>query len=536
MGAGKSTVGARLARSRGLVFVDLDEELEAAFARPIKDVFDTFGEPAFRAMEKRLLLQALSLPNRVVALGGGAVCDADSRDALRRRARWVHLDVSFPELERRIAASGALTRPLWREPARVRALYDARAGDYAHAPLRVDADGPPEQVTRAVAAVLDAVPSPPPVPPPATPPTVVPVAVPGAAYDVVVGRALTGLGARIAGVGRGPVAVLTDWNVGPLHLEPLVQGIEAAGRSVVSLTLPAGEEHKTVRPVLDSVDRLLDAGWQRSAPVVALGGGVLGDMTGLVASLLLRGVPFIQVPTTLLAAVDSSVGGKVGVNHRTGKNLIGHFHQPTLVWTDLAYLDTLPDRELRAGLGEVVKTALIGDPELFARLEADPTAWLARDPAVLADGVARCCRVKAAIVAEDARERGRRAVLNLGHTVGHGLEAVCGYGTLRHGEAVAIGLVAAAELGVAEGITPADLPDRLRTLLTALGLPVKAPPVQIAPLVAAMERDKKLKGDALTWILISAIGEVDAKSTPITALPDQVDRLIERGVLEPSGG
>ena len=536
MGAGKSTVGARVARSAGLIFVDLDDEVSAAFACSIPDVFLRFGEPAFRAMEQRILRQAVSLPGRVVALGGGAVCAPQARELLRRSSTWIHLDVPLTELQRRVAAVGAAARPLWRDPDALAALFASRQDDYAAAPLRVDGSGPPDQVARAVQTLVGAAaPSSPREVAPMAPVTL-DVALPGAAYTIRVGRQLDGVGAALAGIGQGPIALLTDWNVGPLHMDALVAELAAHGRPVVPLTLPAGEDHKRIRPVLDAVDRLLDAGWQRSAPVVALGGGVLGDMAGLAAALLLRGVPFVQVPTTLLAMVDSSVGGKVGVNHRSGKNLIGQFHQPALVWTDLAYLDTLPDRELRAGLGEVVKTALIGDVALFEALESDPGSYLARDPARLADAVLRCCRVKASIVAVDERERGRRAVLNLGHTVGHGLEQVCGYGHLRHGEAVAIGLVAAAEIGAAEGVGPADLPDRLRRLLAALGLPTRSPPVSISALASALKGDKKLKGDALTWILVTAIGEVGSYSAPIETLRGRLDTLVGRRVLEERGG
>ncbi len=537
MGAGKSTIGARIARTRGLVFVDLDEELEAAFALPVPAIFERWGEPAFRAMEERLLDQAVSLPDRVVALGGGAVASASSRTVLRERATWIHLDVPFAELDRRVKASaGKAARPLWGDLAAVHGLFRARQEHYAEATLTVDAEGPPDQVARSVDALVDGLPAVLPQAPQPVAPHQLDVHVPGADYPVIVGSGMEGSGAAIARIGVGPVAVLTDWNVGPLHLERLVEALRQEGREVLPVTLPAGEDRKETGPVLDAVDRLLDHGWQRSAPVVALGGGVLGDMSGLVASLVLRGVPFVQVPTTLLAMVDSSVGGKVGVNHRQGKNLIGHFHQPSLVWTDLAYLDTLPDRELRAGLGEVVKTALIGDPELFEHLEAAPEAYLARDPAALSDAVLRCCRVKARIVAGDARERGRRAVLNLGHTIGHGLEAVCGFGHLRHGEAVAIGLVAAAEIGAAEGLGPPDLPARLRALLVSLGLPTTAPPVSIAALRDALMNDKKLKGDALTWILVGEIGEVLVKPSPIETLQDRLDLLIERNVLTQTGG
>jgi shikimate kinase/3-dehydroquinate synthase len=519
MGAGKTTIGARLARSRGLVFVDLDEELAAAFACSLGDVFARDGEAAFREMEERLLWQALSLPDRVVALGGGAVLSERNRSALAARATWIHLEVPLRELERRVGAAPG--RPLWDD--RVAERFAARAPLYGEAHYQVDG---------AIEHILDASPRTPVAPPPARAPVTETVAVPGASYDVVVGRGLhEEFGPRLSTIGAGPIALLTDWNVGPLHGDAALRRLRTGGRRVSIQTLPAGEEHKALPAVTKVVERLLDAGWQRRAPVVALGGGVLGDMAGLVAALLLRGVPFVQVPTTLLAMVDASVGGKVGVNHRRGKNLIGSFWQPALVWTDLAYLDTLPDRELRAGLAEVVKTALLGDTELFERLEREPRAYLSRDPDALMDAVLRCVRFKAGIVARDAREAGVRASLNLGHTVGHALEATAAPGILRHGEAVAIGLVAAVEVSRAEGLCDDALPDRLRGVLTGLGLPIAAPPLPRSGLVAAINGDKKLNDDDVLWILVETIAQPRLVMSPLADLDARLDTLERAGVL-----
>jgi len=531
MGAGKSTVGSRLARSRSLPFVDLDAELEAAFAHPISDIFRVFGEPAFRAMEERLLAQALSLPGRVLALGGGAVLSEASRKLLRERAVWVHLDVPLHELERRVA--GRPGRPLW--DADVAARFEARRPIYAQASHRVDGDARPGEVVAAIERILDGTDGSWAQQPAARPAERLPVAVPGAEYEVVLGARMDGVAEAIGAIGRGPIALLSDWNVAPLHADALGAALRGTGRRVVRQTLPAGESNKTIRHVVDCVGRLLDDGWQRGAPVVALGGGLLGDMAGLVAAMLLRGVPFVQVPTSLLAMVDASVGGKVGVNHRRHKNLIGSFYQPALVWSDLAYLDTLPDRELRAGLAEVVKTALLGDRELFERLEAEPARFLARDPAVIGDAVARCVRFKASIVARDAREHGVRAWLNLGHTVGHALEAVALPGQIKHGEAVAIGLVAAAEIGVREGITEPGLPDRIRGVLTSLGLPIRAPALARHGIRKAISGDKKLKDDAVLWILMRTIDQPCSALSPLTDLDSRIDTLVDAGVLTESG-
>lgn len=532
MGAGKSTLGARIARSRGLGFVDLDAELEAAFGRPVAAVFAEEGEEAFRAMEARLLQQALALPDRVVALGGGAIVDAASREILKARATWVHLDVPLHELERRVSLQGE-TRPLWGDAAEVARRFEERAPLYAEAPHRLDAEGRPGDVALRLSQLLDSIDAP--VEPPA-PRSSQRVVVPlDPSYEVVIGRTMEGLSAAIGGIGHGPIAVLSDWNVGPLHQDDVLGRLEATGRPLVPLTLPAGEENKQLAPVTDAVARLLDRGWQRGAPVVALGGGVLGDMAGLVAALLLRGVPFVQVPTTMLAMVDSAVGGKVGVNHRRKKNLIGQFHQPALVWADLAWLDTLPDRELRAGLAEVVKTALLGDEALLERLENEPGAYLARDPDALSDAVARCVRFKAQVVAEDEREAGRRAILNLGHTLGHAIEAAASPEQFRHGEAVAIGLVAAAELSEREIGADKGLADRIRALLTSLGLPIRAPRLPRSAILSAMRGDKKLKDGAVTWILMETIGRPRLVSCPVADLDARIDVLVDAGVLTEPG-
>ena len=532
MGAGKTTVGKRLARALGWSFVDLDDEVAAAFAHPIPAIFERFGEPAFRAMEARLLAAALAVPRRVVALGGGAPLDPVSRRHLQASAHWVHLEVSPGELLRRLASQDR-SRPLW-DPVTLTAQLRERAPAYGEAPQRLDGDGAPGEIAVAIQAAL--LPSPDDSARPPQELARVPVAVPGAAYEVVIGRGiLAELGAAVAPVGRGPVALLTDWNVGPLHAAVAARSLRATGRHLVEITMPAGERRKDIHPVLDAVDKLLDSGWQRDAPVVALGGGVVGDMAGLVASLTLRGVPFVQVPTTLLAMVDSSVGGKTGVNHRSGKNLIGAFHQPALVWADLSTLDTLPDRELRAGLGEALKTALLAGGPLLELLRQRPDAALGRDPATLAALVEHCVRFKAGVVAQDEREAGLRRILNLGHTLGHGLERALGYGTLLHGEAVAIGLVGAAILGERLGVGSPDLPGRIADLCAGLGLPRSAPHPARNVLRRAILGDKKLQEGALSWVLLKEPGRPQVVGLPTEDVESWLDLFAEAGVLTGAG-
>jgi 3-dehydroquinate synthase len=321
-------------------------------------------------------------------------------------------------------------------------------------------------------------------------------------YPIVVGEGLLDDAGALAVRLRGPNAVVvTNDVVGPLYLDAARRAL--GDRLAAVHVLPDGEAHKDLGQVAAIIDTLVGAGANRDTTVVALGGGVVGDMAGFAAACYQRGVDFIQVPTTLLAQVDSSVGGKTGVNHARGKNLIGAFHQPTFVLIDLATLDTLPDRELAAGLAEVIKYGLLGDAAFFGWLEDNMAALRRRDKAALQHAVRRCCEMKAAIVAADEREAGQRALLNLGHTFGHAIESVTGYGEWLHGEAVAAGMLMAARVS---GLAGADL-DRIRDLIAAAGLPVAPPPVGAARLREAMQLDKKVQAGRLRLVLLRAIGE-----------------------------
>jgi 3-dehydroquinate synthase len=318
------------------------------------------------------------------------------------------------------------------------------------------------------------------------------------------GEALSPLAAA-----RRPV-VITDETVDALHGPALMASLTRAGLEPLWLAVPAGEASKDAATLEDLVERMLAFGLDRATPVVAFGGGVVGDLAGFAAAVALRGIPFVQIPTTLLAQVDSAVGGKTGINSRHGKNLIGAFHQPRLVLADIAALDTLPRRQLLAGYAEVVKYGAIDRPEFFAWLEANGATLLAGDMQARARAVRVCCEAKAAIVAEDEREAGRRALLNLGHTFGHALEAATGFGDrLLHGEAVAVGMVLAFTLSARLGICPPADAERLRRHLAAVGLPT-APPPGIAggpaELLAHMARDKKVSAGRMTFILAEGLG------------------------------
>jgi len=337
----------------------------------------------------------------------------------------------------------------------------------------------------------------------------VPVNIPGFEYSVLVRvGVLADAGTLMKRLTRSrKVAVVTDSNVGPLHADKLEGPIRAAGFEVVRATVPAGEDHKTLRDVEAIFDQLLSAGLERTTPILALGGGVVGDMAGFVAATALRGVPFVQVPTTLLAMVDASVGGKTGVNHKVGKNLIGAFHQPKEVIIDPSVLTTLPDRELRGGLAECIKHDVIRDAAGFAKLEEHLPRALAKDVAYLAELVAHNVAIKADVVESDPYEHGERAHLNFGHTYGHAIEGVSGY-AYSHGEAVGLGMVAAAQLAADLGMIDAATRDRIAALIARAGLPTRGVTLDLDAVQEAMSFDKKVAGGRLRLILPTRLGQV----------------------------
>ena len=343
----------------------------------------------------------------------------------------------------------------------------------------------------------------------------VPVALEGRSYPVMIGRDLIDrAGALVRPLLRRPTtAVVMDRSVAALHGDRLLRVLEAGGITAHSIVLPPGEETKSFEGLADLSDRLLALELDRSDFIIAFGGGVIGDLAGFAAAIFKRGIDFIQIPTTLLAQVDSSVGGKTAIDTPRGKNLIGAFHQPRLVLADLAVLDTLPDREMACGYGEVIKYALLGDLAFFVGLAADGAKVLARDDGPLAWAVRRCVEMKAQIVAEDEREGGRRALLNLGHTFGHAVESATGYGEdLKHGEAVGLGCALAFRFSVRLGLCAGQDAVRAERAIAAAGLPthlraVPGHPFRADDLIASMAQDKKAQGGALTFVLARAIGD-----------------------------
>ena len=345
-------------------------------------------------------------------------------------------------------------------------------------------------------------------------PIVVDVALGNRAYDIVIGRGvLSQLGARMSALRPGArAAIVTDENVGRAHLAAAQKSLEASGIGVSHVTVPAGEGSKKFSEFERVCEALIEARIERNDLVVALGGGVIGDLAGFAASAVRRGLDFIQVPTSLLAQVDSSVGGKTGINSKHGKNLIGAFHQPILVLADTALLDTLPERQFRAGYAEVAKYGLLGDIDFFSWLEANWKDVFAGGPA-REHAIAVSCRNKAAIVSRDERENGERALLNLGHTFGHALEAAAGFSDrLLHGEAVSIGMALAFQYSASKGLLPPAEAERAVRHLSATGLPVKISDFSNEKLNAdrlmdLIAQDKKVKRGALTFILVRGIGK-----------------------------
>lgn len=326
-------------------------------------------------------------------------------------------------------------------------------------------------------------------------------------YPIHIGSGLLAQAELIrAHVPRKRAAIVTNTTVAPLYLEQLQQTLRSINVDCATITLPDGEKYKDLGTLNTIYDALLKNRCERSTPLIALGGGVIGDMAGYAAATYLRGVPFIQIPTTLLAQVDSSVGGKTGINHPLGKNMIGAFHQPQLVLADTNTLDTLPDTELAAGVAEVIKYGLIRDLPFLEWLEHNMEKLLARDTATLQYAIARSCQNKAEVVAADERESGERALLNLGHTFGHAIESGMGYGVWLHGESVAAGTIMAADLSQRMGWISAQDVARVRSLFGRAGLPVAGPDLGVEKYLELMGLDKKVEGGKMRFVLLKKIG------------------------------
>lgn len=343
-------------------------------------------------------------------------------------------------------------------------------------------------------------------------------------YPILIGQDLIGSPKTWEGLPRAATAmVVTNDTVGPLYAKQLCAALAPHYARVHVVTLPDGEAHKTWESLNLIFDALLSRGCDRKTVMFALGGGVIGDMTGFAAACYMRGVPFVQVPTTLLAQVDSSVGGKTAINHPMGKNMIGAFYQPLRVVADLATLDSLPPREVSAGLAEVIKYGPIADDAFLGWIEANLDALRARDRAALVHAVRRSCEIKAEVVGQDEREAGLRAILNFGHTFGHAIETGLGYGEWLHGEAVGCGMVMAAELSVRLGLVPAAYAARLKALIARAGLPVVGPRLGAARYLELMRHDKKAEGGEIRFVVIESPGCAGLRAAPDALVAQVID-------------
>jgi shikimate kinase/3-dehydroquinate synthase len=535
MGSGKTTVGRALAKKLNKRFVDSDHEIEARTGASIPLIFEIEGEAGFRQREMEVIRELTDQQDIILATGGGAILKPENRAHLKSRGTVIYLRASVSSILQR--TSHDKNRPLLQtaDPKkRIEELAIEREPFYLDvADIIIETGRPNVQLlVQTILSKLEEIDSQPTQHDathpqnnlieqsmilPQTHATTLQVDLGERSYPIAIGQALLSntelIGQYIAGK---RVAIVTNTTVGPLYLQQLTQTLEAAGKQVTPIVLPDGEEEKNWSNLMRIFDVLLAEKCDRKTTLIALGGGVIGDMTGFAASTYMRGVPFIQVPTTLLSQVDSSVGGKTGINHPLGKNMIGAFYQPQAVIADTATLETLPAEELSAGLAEVIKHGAIIDAPFFSWLEANITKLMAKDPQALAYAIQRSCEIKADVVRQDEKETGLRAILNFGHTFGHAIEAGLGYGKWLHGEAVGCGMVMAADLSQRLGYIPEPEKMRIIALIKAAGLPAIAPDLGNDRWLELMQVDKKNEGGQIKFILLKPLG------TPIiTTVPNE---------------
>ena len=523
MGSGKSTVGPHLARRMERPFVDLDDVIEADAGQSVAEIFSSEGEAGFREREARCLQRALDRKGSVVAVGGGAPMRDENWARIRDGNCVVALTAEPDELARRL--NGSTDRPMLQPgaPSVIASLLPRRLSRYLEADVVFKTDGiDPAEVANQLHERLSG-----------NRLQRIPIDVPGSPHEVTVGYGLTHLvpeallrgfpsssgegqgGQREypspsgGGQGGGTVVVVSDQRVAERHAQPLIKALSSASLSPTLHLVPAGEPAKDLAVLAGIYEALAAAGVDRRGVLIALGGGSVGDVAGFAAATWMRGIRYIQMPTTLLAMVDSSIGGKTAINLPAGKNLAGAVHQPSAIFCDLDYLASLPNEEFRTSLAEVIKAAIIGDRSFAEWLAANLPGVLSRDSSSIREAVARSIAIKATVVASDPTETGERAILNYGHTVGHALERVIGFGRVRHGEAVAWGMQVAARISLmAEACTSASVAAQ-HALLTDAGLLAERPAASHAKLIDAMRHDKKSQSGEPRWVLLREIGRAD---------------------------
>lgn len=534
MGAGKTTVGRLLAKRLGLKFVDSDHEIEARTGATIPWIFEIEGEESFRRREVETIRDLTGQAGVVLATGGGAVIHPENRKHLKARGTVIYLrasvnnilqrtmhDKSRPLLQtenkrKKLEELAKQRDPLYREVAdiivdtgrpNVHAMVQSimtQLADYGKGNSSGKQKKHPINRMKKNNAMME------------NRNAHLKVNLGERSYPIEIGTGLLKDIRLLTKSIRGHrIVIVTNTVVAPLYLDDLKHSLKKAGKDVMPIILPDGEKEKNWGSLMKIFDFLMENKCDRKTTLVALGGGVVGDLTGYAAASFMRGVPFVQIPTTLLAEVDSSVGGKTGINHPLGKNMIGAFYQPEAVIADTATLDTLPDRELAAGLAEVIKYGAIIDPVFFEWLEENIGKLLVRDADALAHAIRRSCEIKADIVRQDEREStGLRAILNFGHTFGHAIEAGLGYGEWLHGEAVGCGMVMAADLSHRMGWLDRKSCERIRRLVEKAGLPVAAPALGTDRWVELMQVDKKNVGGEIQFVLLEKLGKAVVTGVP----------------------
>ena len=510
-----------MSRRLGWRFIDTDAEIEARAGKSISRIFAEDGEAVFRLMEKRALREALSGGGRVVSTGGGAVIDPENRALMLSRGLVVCLDARPDTIYSRLSgddASPVESRPLLSGPdllGRIKTFRDQRQPYYSEAHRTVNTDGlPVEQVALEVAKDMK------------DPKLAAVVSHSTGSYPVLVGPALLDeMGQRLAGLGvAGPVYIISDDRVFSPYGRRAQMSLHSSHIEAHCFIIPAGEQSKRLELARAIYEWLVERRAERGHAILAVGGGVVGDLAGFVAATFLRGMPLVQAPTSMAAMVDASIGGKVAVNLPQGKNLVGAFYQPLMVLADVSALSTLGKRELAEGWAEAIKHGFILDATLVDLFEEHAEGLMALEPEVTTRAIRESVAIKAQVVSEDERETlGRRILLNYGHTIGHALEAASGYGRFMHGEAVAVGMSGAALISQSMGMVPAELVKRQGRLLERFGLPTSAPGVDPEDVLRAMSLDKKTEAGSIKWVLLEGVGRaVVRRDVPAKLVEDTV--------------
>jgi len=500
MGTGKTSVGKELSRRLGYQFIDTDDLIEARAGMPISFIFKEKGEDYFRTVEKAVVAEVSQKDDVVISTGGGVIKNRENVENLRQRGIIIWLKADPEIILKRVMLEGG-KRPLLdvAEPLNeIKKLLMEREGLYMQADVSINTNyiSPGETAEEIVEKlgidIQDVI-----------------VELKERSYKILIGKnVLRKIGFRVIEFRPSKIGIVSNKTIFPLYGETLLKSLKEAGLTPEVFLIPDGEEYKDLLWASYLYGELLKARFDRGSLLIAFGGGVVGDITGFVASTYMRGIRYIQVPTTLLAQVDSSVGGKTGVNHPLGKNMIGTFYQPSLVLIDVDTLGTLPQREFIAGIAEIIKYGVIADSELFDSLERSRKSLFSLGD-ILINIIMRSCEIKADVVSRDERETGLRAILNFGHTVGHAIETETGYQRFLHGEAIAIGMRAAAQIAVDIGILKESDSERIRCLIDLYKLPVRIPEdISLPGITEAMEVDKKVRAGRIRFVLPESIGKV----------------------------